>query len=252
MKIKFIGTGGMVPSITRGPSCYLFESGEVRGLLDIGHTSLKKLIDQGIDLNSIDFVSISHFHTDHAGDLVPLMHSRYVIDLISKQENKNITIIGPKETEAVLNKLFSVFWRENAIGGNVYPVDVISKDEFKKFGLEFQTFPITHSKLYECRAVKISDGSKTLAFTGDVSGEHPMRDLVEKFQDVDVLIIEAGFPYVSPTHFDIGKTVELKKKANIKKVYLVHIRDEWMDQYKELLGEAKDIFFANDGMEIKI
>lgn len=252
MKIKFIGTGGMVPSITRGPSCYLFQSGEVRGLLDIGHTSIKKLIDQDITLDSIDFVSISHFHTDHAADLIPLLHSRFVTELLGGKKEKGLTVIGPPETESVLNKLFSVFWRENTVGGEVYPLKVISEKKFEEFGLKFETFPVFHKKDYECQGIKISDGEKTLAFTGDVGGDTPMTELIEALKNVDVLIIEAGRPNPTPNHFDIAKTLELKAKAEIKKVYLVHIRDGWLDELKVQLGDAEDIVFANDGMEIEI
>jgi ribonuclease BN (tRNA processing enzyme) len=252
MKIKFIGTGGMVPSITRGPSCYLFESGEVRGLLDIGHTSIKKLIDQNIALDSIDFVSISHFHTDHAADLIPLAHSRFVIDLLGGSQKKELTVVGPPETESVLNKLFSVFWRENKIGGETYPINVVSENKFEKYGLKFETFPVLHKDLYECQAIKVSDNSKTLAFAGDLGCANSVYELVKNLKDVDVLIIEAGRPDETPSHFHISKTIELKEKANIKKVYLVHIRDAWMEQYRELLGNTKDIFFTNDGMEIEI
>ena len=252
MKIKFIGTGGMLPTPTRGPSCYLFESDGVKGLLDVGHTSLKKLVDQGVDLNSIDFISISHFHTDHSADLVPLLHSRFVVDILAGSGHKELTIIGPKETESVLNKLFSVFWREVKVSGEVYPLKIISSRKFKKFGLKFETFPVVHKELYECQAIKISDGLKTMAFTGDIGGGHPMKELAQKLKNVDVLLIEAGYPNPSPNHFNIQSVIELKKKAGIKKVYLVHIRDAWMDYYREQLGDAKDIFFARDSLEVEV
>ena len=253
MKLKFIGTGAMVPSPDRGPSCFLVESQSgAKGLLDVGHTSIKKLVDQGVDLNSIDFVSISHFHTDHSADLVPLVHSRFVKSLIAKEDYKEITIIGPKETESVLNKLFSVFWREKTVGDELYPITVISDKKFDLFGMSFEAFPVIHKELYECQGIKISENGITIAFTADVGGDHPMQDLVENLKGVDVLLVEAGYPHKTPNHFSIDKIIELKEKANIKKVYLVHIRDGWMDQYKELLGDRADIFFARDGLEVDI
>lgn len=242
----------MVASPTRGPSCYLLESGETKGLLDIGHTSIKKLVDQGIDLNSIDFVSISHFHTDHSADLVPLIHSRFVQSLLKQEDYKKLTIIGSKEIESVLNKLFSVFWREMEVGGEVYPLEIISKNKFEAFNLAFETFPVIHKELYECQAIKISDGQKTLAFTGDIGGDTPMDELTENLKDVDVLLIEAGYPNPSPNHFYVEKTIELKKKANIKRVYLVHIRDIWIPDYKKQLEGSKGISLAYDGLEIEI
>ena len=252
MKLKFIGTGGMVPSKTRGPSCYLLETKGVKGLLDVGHTSVQKLAENGVDLNSIDFVSVSHFHTDHAADLVPLIHSRFVADILAKRAFTPITIIGPKEIKSVLNKLFSVFWREKKIGDEIYPVEVISKDMFTKFELKFETFPVIHKELYECQAIKISDGKRTLAFTGDVGGDSPMEDLVKNLMNVDVLLIEAGHPLPTPNHFDVEKTIRLKESANIKKVFLVHIRDMWIPEYKKQLKGSEGIELAYDGLEIKI
>jgi len=252
MKITFIGTGAMVPTKKRGPSCFLLESREAKGLLDIGHTSLKKLVDRGVDLNSIDFVSISHFHTDHAADLIPLLHSRFVLDLFANRECASFVVIGPPETESVLNKLFSVFWRSNSVGGEVYPIKVIAEKKFEQFNLKFETFPVFHKDLYESQGIRISDGEKTLAFTGDVGGDTPMEGLIENLQNVDALIIEAGRPTASPNHFNIAKVLELKEKANIKKIYLVHIRDLWLDELKRQLGDTEDVIFTEDGLEIEI
>jgi ribonuclease BN (tRNA processing enzyme) len=56
----------MMPTKFRHPSCYFLEVGRKKILLDLGHTSIGRLIDQGIDLHSIDILFVSHFHTDHS------------------------------------------------------------------------------------------------------------------------------------------------------------------------------------------
>lgn len=65
----------MVPTKNRRLSCYLLEVGQKRILLDLGYTSISRLIDQGIDLHSIDALFISHFHIDHFTDVLPFIHS---------------------------------------------------------------------------------------------------------------------------------------------------------------------------------
>lgn len=72
-QLTIIGSGTMMPKKFRHPS--LLEISK-KILLDLGHTSISLLIDQGIGLNSIDTLFISHFHTDHFADVLPFAHSR--------------------------------------------------------------------------------------------------------------------------------------------------------------------------------
>lgn len=242
----------MVPTKNRRPSCLLVVAKGVRGLLDIGHTSIASLVEQETDLNSIDFVSISHFHTDHSADLIPLIHSRYVGDLVGGREHKELTVIGPKETKAALEKLYSVFWRETKINEK-YPLKLkLGLVKFEKFGLQFETFKVSHKELYECQGIKISDERGAIVFTGDIGGGHPISELAKVADGASVLITEAGYPRQTPNHFSIEKIIELKEQCKIDRVYCVHIRDNYLNDFKAKIGNRKDIVLARKGLEIEI
>jgi phosphoribosyl 1,2-cyclic phosphate phosphodiesterase len=55
--------------------------------------------------------------------------------------------------------------------------------------------------------------------------------------------------------FSLIEIIELKTKYNIKKVIITHIDDIWgksYGEYCELEKELDNIYFAYDGMEIKV
>jgi ribonuclease BN (tRNA processing enzyme) len=68
MKITFLGVGSAF-SKTRSNSNILVESGNIKMMVDCGHTASKSLIEYGLSLGDITHLVITHLHADHIGGI---------------------------------------------------------------------------------------------------------------------------------------------------------------------------------------
>ncbi len=241
----------MVPTKTRRPSCYLLEVGNKRILFDAGHNSTGRLAEMGIDLQSIDILFISHFHTDHFSDAMPLVHSRWVDDIYHPERgHKELTIIGPESLEERWKKLREVFWVEPQ---EPYPLKFVEGvKKIKIDDIEIELFEIKHVQWYQSLGIKIKFEGKSVVYTGDVGGENNLQYLKDMAKDIDLLMIEAGCADPSPTHLTIDQVIEISNDANVGKTVATHIRDENLQIFKEKTRKYDRITLAEDLMKIEI
>jgi ribonuclease BN (tRNA processing enzyme) len=240
-KLTIVGSGTMMPTKKRHPSCYLLEVGNKKILLDIGHTSIARLVEMGIDLNSIDILFISHFHTDHFADALPLVHSLWVDGLSQlKGKYKTLTIIGPESIKERWKKLREIFWVEPK---EHYPLKFfegtrkISIDEAK-----IELFEVTHVPFYQSIGIKVKFQNKIFIYTGDIGGDHSAEKLKRIAKNADLLLIEACHINQTPNHFSIDQVAQIVKEAKVKKAIATHLRDAYLPALKKKIKGQKKLF----------
>jgi len=241
----------MMPTQKRHPSAYLLEIAHHKILLDIGHTTIARLIEMGIDLYSIDTIFVSHFHTDHFGDFLPFIHSCFVEDLHhpAKKHQKPLLVLGPKTFQKRWDKLREVFWVEP----ENYPLRFIEGSQTITLdSLKITLFPIVHVPWFESVGIKIQDHGKTFVYTGDIGGKHPMDELQETVRDADLLLIESSYLASTPNHFSPDQIIELSQVAHVKKTVATHLRDEYIPALKQKFKNHPTIVLAKDKMRIEL
>ena len=97
-------------------------------LFDVPQGSFKTLLND-YDLKKIKVVIISHFHSDHFGDI------HLVLDVLSRTKQK-ITIIAPRTCKERLIEMFKIFevrFLESYIDTYLYPIlQTVSAKSFYK------------------------------------------------------------------------------------------------------------------------
>jgi glyoxylase-like metal-dependent hydrolase (beta-lactamase superfamily II) len=73
MRLTILGSGTSIPTFDRGAPGVLVRAGGRTVLVDLGPGTLSRLPRLGVDLGDVDVVLFTHFHTDHAADLAPLL-----------------------------------------------------------------------------------------------------------------------------------------------------------------------------------
>ena len=74
--VQVLGSGGPIADDARASTAYVvWVDGESRALIDMGSGSFLRFGEAGADFTALDFVGLSHFHTDHAADFVALLKS---------------------------------------------------------------------------------------------------------------------------------------------------------------------------------
>lgn len=249
-ELTIIGSGTVVATKNRHPSCYLLEVGQKKILLDIGHTSIARLVEMDIDLNSIDILFISHFHTDHFADALPLVHFRWVSGNQLGEKYKTLTIIGPESTKERWKKLREIFWVEPE---EHYPlkfiegVQTISIDDIK-----IELFEVIHVPWYQSIGIKVCFQNKVFVYTGDIGGHHSAEKLKQMAKNADLLLIEAGYLNPTPNHFTIDQVARIVLEAGVKKAVATHLRDTKVPVLKEKIKGQNKIILAKDLMKISI
>lgn len=103
MDIQVIGNGNIV-------SNNFYSSFLINGniLIDAPPGLTKQLKNMNKDLSDIDIIVITHLHGDHYFDLPFIILNEY-----SKNREKDLFIIGPKELKKELNKLTKLAFKNN-------------------------------------------------------------------------------------------------------------------------------------------
>ncbi|MFA5854738.1 MAG: ribonuclease Z [Candidatus Gracilibacteria bacterium] len=232
MHLTILGSGTMMPTKKRGPSCYFLEVDKKKILLDCGHTCLAKLVARGIDLHKIDILFISHFHTDHFADALPLVHARFVDNLYHKsQRPRPLTILGPRGLKARWRLLRKVFWPEPH---EDYPTKFIEGPTHSNSGgkpltfgkIKISLFPVRHTTWFKSTGIKISHGKKSFVYTGDMNSKTSRAPLLSAAKNTDLLLIEAATLAPNKTHLTLEEATEIATLARAKKTLLTHIRTE--------------------------
>jgi ribonuclease BN (tRNA processing enzyme) len=74
--VQVLGSGGPIADDARASTAYVvWVDGQSRALIDMGSGSFVRFGEAGADFTALDFVGLSHFHTDHAADFVALLKS---------------------------------------------------------------------------------------------------------------------------------------------------------------------------------
>lgn len=89
--MQILGSGGPIADDGRASSGYIvWVDGQSRVLIDAGGGTFLRFGEAGADFAQLDFVGLSHFHTDHSADFPALLKSGY----FSSRE-RPLAVAGP-------------------------------------------------------------------------------------------------------------------------------------------------------------
>ncbi|MCX7966172.1 MAG: ribonuclease Z [Syntrophorhabdaceae bacterium] len=240
MKIKILGTGTSIPTLTRLSSSYLVITKGKHILVDIGPSVVRRLLEFGYAVNDIDAVLLTHFHVDHTADLSTLLFAcNYGIE----PRYKPLLLLGGLGLKRFFKTMASIYpW----IKPNYYELilKTLSHGEYFYDNILIKTIRVNHNR--ESIAIKITD-RKSVVFSGDTSFS---KNLIKLAHNTDLLIAECSFPErVVKGHLNLKSLQKIIEKAKPKKVILSHLYPDW-DAYRGVLNEP--CLIGEDGMELEI
>lgn len=256
MRLTILGSGTMMPTPNRYPSCYLLEYKNERILLDCGPLTLARLLEIGIDLHSITAICITHFHTDHFSGLVPLIHARWVDNITTGRVHKPLTILGPERLVEQFNKMREVMWPETR---ESYPItfaedpDDHIRAQYGPVKLLATKFPVRHVEWFPSVGFEITGDSKRFVYTGDMGPEQDSIFYETVKQGTQLLLIEAGAARPANTHLTVTDAISMGLQCNAEKILLTHIHEDRVKEVKAAIQNLGDrVQVAEDKMIIEI
>ena len=203
MKLRVLGNTGPFPSAGGATSGFLLEEGNIKLILDMGSGTLANLL-QVCKLEEITAVICSHLHGDHISDLLVL---RYALE----SKGMKLPLYIPKHPTLEYEFLSAM---------NTFEVHPITED----LNLQFENLSCSFKELYhpyECFGIKINNGERTFAYTGDtalcpeintfVQGVHALLCDVHGIEDLP-----------SDKHLNIYEAIRLGNEAGIRHLILTH------------------------------
>ena len=242
MRVTVVGCSPAWPNPGGAHSGYLVD-GAGSALLDCGPGVLARL-REGAGWPAPDAIVITHFHLDHWGDLVPwVWGTRYLEERAEAPPRSELWVpIGGRSWLARLGSLLGfadMFERTFAL--REYRAD----DPFTAAGFTVTAGRVPHYDV-EAYALRLTDGSRTLAYSGDSA---PSAALEGVARDADLLLCEATLARGDLDgdvrgHLSLEEAVEAHVRSAAKRLVVTHRPLE--------LPVADGVELAHDGMVCEV
>jgi ribonuclease BN (tRNA processing enzyme) len=238
VRLTVVGCSPAWPNPGGAQSGYLV-NGTRSALLDCGPGVLARLRERD-GWPAPDAIVITHFHLDHWGDLVPWVWGASY--LTKRQEPpRRPELWVPPRGGGVLEQFGSLLGHADMFARTFALHEYAPGEPFPAAGFEFTALRVPHYEV-EAYALRASDGSRTLAYSGDSA---PSSALVAIARDADLFLCEAtlaaGDLDGEPRgHLSADEALEAHEHAGAKRLLLTHRPEE--------LPVGAGIELAHDGM----
>jgi ribonuclease BN (tRNA processing enzyme) len=247
MRLTIVGSGDAFGSGGRFNTCFMVEALERKLLLDCGASSLVALKARGIDIGAIDGVILSHLHGDHFGGLpFLLLDARF-----GGGRTRPLTIVGPPGTRERLDAAMEVFfprssktaWKFELRVGEIAPG---VPDEV--LGLAVRTAEVVHQSGAPSTAVRIADGAKVLAYSGDTEWTEALIPIAE---GADLFVMECyDYSRDLPGHMSFARLTAERARLRARRIMLTHMNPTMLARQDE--ARAAGFLVAEDGLVVEI
>jgi len=247
MKLTIIGSGDAFGSGGRLNTCFRIETSGRALLLDCGASSLPALKARGIDPNALDGVLLSHLHGDHFGGLVFLVMDGH---FLSRRE-RPLLIAGPPGTRERLDAALEIFFPRSTTIKWRFPwqvVEIAPGTPAEFLGLSVRTVEVVHQSGAPSTAVRISDGNRVLAYSGDTEWTDA---LVSVANGADLFIVECyEHTRAVSGHMNWTKLREMIPVLKARRIMVTHMNPSMLAKLEEV--RASGVLVASDGLVLEV
>ena len=189
MELTVLGCGDAFGNGGRSHTSFLLTHEGEHILMDCGASTLIRLKQEGIELEKISTIVLSHFHGDHYGG-VPFF---LISSMFEAPRQCPLTIVGPKGVKSkVLNLLEAMYagTSEKLQDLDIRFVEFSSGEEIKVNDLSILSHKVEHSPPSFPHGYRIEWQGKSVAFSGDTSWSD---NLIALSDQSDLFICECNF-----------------------------------------------------------
>ena len=247
MRLTIIGSGDAFGSGGRFNTCFHLASGDRTLLIDCGASSLVALKAHKIDPNAIDAVILSHLHGDHFGGIPFLMlDAQY----LSRRE-RPLLLAGPPGSAARIPALMEAMfpassqtkfrfpWRIVEIPVGV-PTDIL--------GMSVTSAEVIHFSGAPSTALRVSDGKKTIAYSGDTEWTDVLLSIG---RGADLFIVECYDDTRELTGHLSWRLIEARRgEFGAQRVMVTHMNPTVLRKRDAV--RAAGVLVAEDGLTIEL
>ena len=247
MRMTTIGSGDAFGSGGRFNTCFWLETMKGTLLVDCGASTLVALKGSGRDPGQIDGVVLSHLHGDHFGGLPFLLIDAH---FLSRRE-RPLLIAGPPGTRSRLNAAIEVFFPSPAPRKWRFAWEVIEIDIEKPtdvLGHSITTTEVVHFSGAPSTALRVSDGQKTFAYSGDTEWVDALPSIAD---NADLFVVECyAFEGRVAGHITWEILKPRLSRLHAKRIMITHMNPTMLSRLDEI--RSAGVMTANDGITIEL
>jgi ribonuclease BN (tRNA processing enzyme) len=246
MRLTIVGSGDAFGSGGRLNTCFFLETAKGVLLVDFGASALIGLKTRKLDPNRIDAIVLSHLHGDHFGGLPFLLLDA---QFLARRE-RPLLIAGPPGTQARIELVLEVLFPRSSNNKWLFPwmvaeIEVGRASEV--LGHSLVTAEVVHYSGAPSTAVRISDGEKVFAYSGDTEW---VDTLIPIAASADLFIVEcydySGRP---PGHLTWQTLKPRLSDLRARRIMLTHMNPSMLARLDE--AKAEGLLVAEDGAVIE-
>jgi ribonuclease BN (tRNA processing enzyme) len=226
MELTVLGGAAACPNPGQGSSSYLLRIEGGTWLLDCGPNTIQELRKHA-ELDEIEHIFISHVHSDHTLDLVPM---RYGLKYAPGMKTVRPELHMPPQGRQFLDRVAHAFamGTEGAEGffDDVFHVSEYDPHAIMEFNGLTIRFHLTNHPV-PCWAMRFESAEATLVYLADTG---PQETLTAFAEGADILICEGTFPdleevadMVDRPHLSAFEAGEIARDARAKEFILTHL-----------------------------
>lgn len=200
MKLTVLGSGTLIPDDRRRSAAHWLEGTGFRLLMDCGSGTVHGFQRHGLDWTRLTHLALTHFHTDHVGDIPGLLWA--FTHALPEPRTSPLIVLGPPGVRAFFSRTAEAFGAFVLDPG--FPVEVVElgrrdrwSDPQGRFDLE--THPTVHTDASVAFKVRAAD--RVVSYTGDTG---PEAGLFRFLSRSDVIVAECSHP--DPPNLDTHLT----------------------------------------------
>lgn len=219
-RFTVVGCGTVVPEADRSCSAYLLETGSARILLDCGPGTVRALARVGADWAGITDIWVSHFHTDHVGDLPGLLFS-LKWGLLPEVRGAPLTVWGPRGTRRMLEGFAAATGPHVLDPGFGVEVREVAAGATRSLGgLELRTLSTPHTD--ESLALRLEGRGVSLTYTGDTGPDPALGPFAA---GSELFVCECSLPdhLVGGNHLSPSSVARIASDAAPALLLLTHV-----------------------------
>lgn len=199
LKVVFCGTGSPLPSKKRAQTCTAIFAGDTFFLVDAGTGSWETIQGAGISGAKLGGVFLTHFHSDHIGDLSEANLNSWVMG-----RKEPLSVYGPSGVERVVAGENEALALDNAYRTAHHGAAIASPETagmadvpfdaaapvvvYEKGGLKVTAFPVKHDPVVPAVGYRFDYQGRSVVVSGDTAYS---ESLIAAAKDADLLIHEA-------------------------------------------------------------
>jgi len=261
MELTVVGSGTVFPDPDRACAGFYVDAGEARLLLDCGPGATRHMARFGLPWGSLSHVAITHFHTDHTGDLPFLFFA--LKHALAQPRSEPLTLLGPTGTMARLRALADAFGSYVLSPGIRLNVRELGDGHDAELapGIVLRARRTRHTE--ESLAYRLEAGAGVVAYTGDTGPDDDLARWLAgggggRGGPADLLVTECSLPDALgfPGHMTPSGVAALASVARPRRLLLTHVYPQLERSAVPTLvhqaGWPGEVLMAEDGMRLQV